>query len=291
MEIIIGQTAGFCAGVKNAVLKTQEILKSNVGKKIYCLGELVHNEQVTISLEDKGLKIIQNIQEVPNSSYVIIRAHGVKKEIYEIANYKEIKLIDLTCPKVLKIHKQARDCNAEGNFIILIGKKDHPEVIGTISFCMPNGFIIEDIDEVYKAIEIIKNSKCKKVSIISQTTFGVQKFENIVNKIKEKLNKDIDLEIHNTICNATNLRQKETNELSQKVDAMIIIGGKNSSNTKKLYDIAKQYKEDVIMAQTKEDIDIKWVSKFKKIGVMAGASTPKESIDGIIEKIKRQGQI
>lgn len=288
MEIIIGKTAGFCAGVRNAVSKTEEILNNNTGEKIYCLGELVHNEQVIKRLEGKGLLTIQNIEEAPNNSCVIIRAHGVERRVYDIAHEKKIKLIDLTCPKVLKIHKQAEEYNKESKFVILIGQKEHPEIIGTISFCLPNACIIENIEEIDAVIKKIEKSKYKKISIISQTTFSVQKFQDIVDKIQEKLTKDIELEINNTICNATNLRQRETSQLSEEVDAMIIIGGKKSSNTKKLYDIAKQYTENVIMAQTKKDIDVKCINKFEKVGIMAGASTPRESIDGIVEKIKEK---
>ena len=283
MEIIVGKLAGFCGGVINSVTKSEKIL-SNVDT-IYCLGELVHNKQVVDKLESEGMIIIDNLDDVPNGSCVIIRAHGVAKEVYDFALDKNIKLYDLTCPNVLKIHEKAKELADEGYYIILVAQKDHPEAIGTISFCGESSIILEDINQLDSVIENIKLSKKDKVAIISQTTFSVLKFESFTQKITEVL-AGYQIDIYNTICSATDLRQKETAEIAQKVDAMIIIGGKNSSNTKKLYELSLKYCNNTFIIETVNDLNYDF-SIYEKVGVMAGASTPKESIDEVIKYLEK----
>ena len=284
MEIIIGKTAGFCFGVSNAINKTEELLNTN--QDIFCLGDLVHNRQVTEELKSKGLVIINDLKQAKNN--VIIRAHGESKETYDqIANLK-LKVLDLTCPKVLKIHNIAEEYSKNGFYILLVGQKDHPETIGTISYCGKNAEIIEDEEQIDNAINKFKTSNIKKLLIISQTTFSLEKFNNIILIIKEKIDKlnyKINLEIKRTICDATRLRQEETEEISKKVDIMIIIGGKHSSNTNKLYQIAKQNCKETIFIETKEELNVEYVKKFEKVGIMAGASTPKKSIDLVVEML------
>lgn len=285
MEIIIGKTSGFCHGVKNAVDKaTEEIEQSE--KKVYCLGELVHNKHVTNSLQEKGLTFIENIEEAKGKT--IIRAHGVVKEIYQKAEEMDIEIKDLTCPKVLKIHDIAEEYSKNGYYIFLVGEANHPEIIGTFSFCGKNAVIIEKISDLEQAIIKLNEKQFKKVLLIAQTTFNLKKFEEIAEKLKEEL-KGIELKIINTICLATELRQKETDELSQKVDLMLIIGGRKSSNTNKLYEISCKNCKNVIFAENVDDIDMDFVKKFKRIGVMAGASTPRQSIDSIVDFIKIGG--
>ena len=285
MEIKIGKTSGFCYGVKNAVEKAeQEIDNSN--KEIYCLGELVHNENVTEKLKKKGLRFIEDIKE--SNGKTIIRAHGVKKEIYEQAKKKNIELVDLTCPNVLKIHNIAQKYASKNYYIFLLGKQEHPEVIGIYSFCGQNSTIISNIEEVKEAIENLKKSKLKNLLIISQTTFSIKLFEEIIRDISQKVHKDVQVEVQCTICNATELRQKETEELSKEVDLMIIVGGRNSSNTNKLYDISCKNCKNVIFAENEKDIEKEKISGFEKIGIMAGASTPKESIEKIVRLLNNE---
>ena len=282
MEIIIGKSSGFCAGVRNAITKTEQELKRNK-QKIDCLGELVHNGQVIEKLEKEGLNLINNIEEAQNK--VIIRAHGIAKEIYEIAKQKEIELIDLTCPKVLKIHEIIDEYSKNGYYTILIGIKEHPEVIGSISFAGKNSSLITEKEEIGQVIEQIDKLKIKKILIVAQTTFNLKKFEEISQEIKEKLNNKYIVEIKNTICPATRIRQEETDEISKKVDYMIIVGGKNSSNTKKLYDISIKNCKNVECVETIKDLKIETIKKLNKIGIMAGASTPNESVEEIIKEL------
>lgn len=284
MEIIVGKTAGFCFGVNNAVTKTQEILKQE--DNIYCLGELVHNKQVTEELEAEGLNIIDNIKKAKNN--VIIRAHGEPQETYILANKLGIKILDLTCPKVLRIHKIAKEYSNKGYFILLIGHKEHPETIGTISYCGKKSEIIENEEDIEEKLNIFYKTNIKKILILVQTTYSLEKFNKITKKIEEQLkNKEIEIKIENTICNATKIRQDETKKISKDVEAMIIVGGKHSSNTNKLYDIAKAQCKNSFLIETKNEIDIQKMKKFKTIGIMAGASTPKKSIDSVVEILKQ----
>ena len=169
MEIIIGKTAGFCYGVKNAVEKSTEELKKE--KELCCLGEIVHNKQVVEKLKQQGMQFIENLNENVTKKKTVIRAHGISKKIYNEAKNKGIDLIDLTCPMVLKIHKIVEEYESDGYFIFVIGSKNHPETIGTIGFCNENYFIIENESDINNAIEELKKSKRDKVAIVVQTTF------------------------------------------------------------------------------------------------------------------------
>lgn len=275
MEIIEGKTSGFCGGVRNAVTKAEQEL-DKTKEEIYCLGELVHNKQVIEKLEKKGLKTIEDIEEAKDKA--IIRAHGVSKEVYERAKQKGIELIDLTCPKVLQIHKMVEEYAQKEYFIMLVGVENHPEVIGTMSFCGENSFLIRNEEDIGNAIKSINKSK---ILILAQTTYSLKKFEEIVEKIKNVVGDKYQIDIKDTICPATRMRQEETEELSKKVDYMIIVGGKNSSNTKKLYEIAKANCKNSVVVETVQELDLEYIRKLEKIGIMAGASTPKESVEEI----------
>lgn len=281
MEIILGKTAGFCYGVKRAVDWAKEDIKVN--ENIYCLGELVHNESVIKDLKEKGIKFIDNIEEAKEK--IIIRAHGVSKNIYEKLKQKGIEVKDLTCPNVLKTHTIAEKYSKKDYFIILIGIKNHPEALATISFCGNQSFLIQEKEEVQEALEKIKKSNANNILIMAQTTYNSKKFDDIAEIFKSNL-KNKNVEIQKTICNATEVRQKETIEIAQKVEAMIIVGDKKSSNTNKLYDISKENCKKVVFVQNAEELNLEDLDEVQKIGIMAGASTPKEDIEEIIIKIR-----
>ncbi len=283
MNIILGKKAGFCGGVINSVNKSNELLDKY--NNLYCLGEIVHNTRVVKSLEDKGMTFIESLDEVKDGSNVVIRAHGVAKSIYEEAERRNITLLDLTCPKVLLIHKEAEDLVKNGYYIILVGKKDHPEIIGTISYCNEDSLIIESQQDVDKVVEYVINKGLNKVALLCQTTYSMSKFKEIEEMLNNSF-KDIEFKVVNTICNATELRQTETEELSKQVDAMVIIGGKNSSNTKKLYEIAEANTKTYLI-ETVDELDSS-IFEYENVGVMAGASTPKESIDEVIEYLNKE---
>ena len=284
MEYIVGKTAGFCYGVKNAVEKSEKALENE--KPIYCLGEIVHNKNVVKDLENKGIIFIDDLKQNLEKRKTIIRAHGIAKEVYTQADKMGIDLIDLTCPKVLKIHKIVSEYNEKEYYIFLVGSKKHPEIIGTASFCGDDVSKIENIDDINISIDNFKRSNRKKLAIVVQTTFSLQKFIEITESIKKKFENFENIEVVNTICNATKIRQEETEELSKKVDCMIIVGGKNSSNTKKLYEISKKNCNNTICVEEVNEIDKGVLKQGNIVGIMAGASTPQCSINSVIELVK-----
>lgn len=280
MKIIIGETAGFCFGVKNAVTKTIEELDKK--EEVYCLGELVHNKQVTEELISKGAIFINNIEEAKNK--VIIRAHGVPQEVYEIAKKRQIELKDLTCPKVIAIHKLAIKYSSENYFIFLAGQREHPETIGTISFCGKAATIVENVEDVKNAVEEFKKTKKEHAVLLAQTTISLEKFNGISKELKKYIK---NIEIQNTICTSTKQRQNETETIAKEVECMLIVGGKHSSNSNKLFEIAKENCNNVFFVETKNELQLEKIKKFKNIGITAGASTPKKSVTDIVDIIKK----
>ena len=292
MEIIVGKSSGFCYGVKKAV-ESAEKDASKVKENIYCLGEIVHNSDVVNSLSQKGIMFVENIDEIPKDSTVIIRAHGVTKSIYEKAKEKNIEIRDYTCPNVLKIHKIAQEYADKGYFIVLLGSRKHPENIGTVSYCGEHYFVVQDESQIYLAVDEINRWNFNKVLVIAQTTFGIEDFAVFTEILSNELYRTVELVIENTICQTTEIRQKETEELSKSVDCMIIIGGKNSSNTRKLFDIAKSNCDKTICIENVRelqfsDLGIKEMDNKSdiRIGIMAGASTPRKRIDEVMEWLK-----
>lgn len=279
MEIIIGEKSGFCTGVLYTVKKAQELI-DNSKEKIYCLGEIVHNERVISDLKEKGMVFVDDIQDVPDNSMVIFRAHGEKKEIYEIAKEKGLKIEDLTCGKIRIIRNKILE-KKESGFIVIIGKKEHPETIGTFSYCEECGFVVENEGDILALCEKVKEQNKRKIYINSQTTFNLEKFDFLSELIKTNL-ADYEVEIDNTICRATADRQNETRELSKRVDKMIIIGGKNSSNTKELANVAKENCKEVFLISSSEELNVEDFVDCTSIGIMGGASTPEELVEEVV---------
>jgi len=279
MKIVVGKYAGFCPGVLNSVTKANEVTDDN--KEVYCLGELIHNKIVINELEDKGMITVDNLVEVPNEKIVLFRAHGVKESIYKDAVDKKLKVIDLTCAIVKSIHNKVKEAKKD-SFIIIIGDKKHPENVGTKNFAGNNSMVIsleEEIDNLYD--EFIKTN-LKKVYVVSQTTFNLKKFEELSLLLKDKF-KDYDIKMENTICKATELRQKEVEELSKENDVVIVVGGKNSSNTRKLYDISSNNCKRVYHIEDILELENEIFEKKLNIAIVAGASTPKNIINKVEE--------
>lgn len=283
MEIIIGNTAGFCFGVKNAVTKAEEYAKKY--NNIYCLGELVHNKHVIDKLSQNGVNFIEDIKQAKNGK-IIFRSHGVEKTVYEKAKKMKLEILDLTCPKVLHIHNIVEEYIKKDNYILITGKKSHPEMVATVSFCKEQYYVIESIENISQAIKQFEKSGKKQVLLISQTTFSLEKFNQIATKLKQN-DKTKNIQIINTICAATKQRQEETLKIAKQVETMLIIGGKNSSNSNKLYEIANQNCQNVLFIETEKELELNKIKNVRNIGIMAGASTPNESITKVIEKIKQ----
>ncbi len=282
MEVVIGKTAGFCAGVKNAVEIAKKELINN--KKIYCLGELVHNSQVVKELEENGMITVNSIDEIPDGEKVLFRAHGEAKKVYEKAKNKKLEIIDLTCKKVVLIHDKVEK-ESKDSFIIIIGKKNHPETIGTKGFAGNNSYVVETEDDILTAYINFKKTNLSKVYIVAQTTISSNYFDLLSKKIEEKFIEAVTV-IDKTICIATELRQKETMEMSKDFHIMVIIGGKNSSNTKELVKVAEKNCEKVFCVECSDELNEKDFLNIEKVGIMAGASTPNNSIKEIENKLK-----
>ena len=281
MELLVGKYSGFCKGVNYTYIKTLECLKDG---PIYCLGELIHNEHVISELEERGMKTIKSLDEIEDGSKVIFRAHGEAKERYLYAKDHNIEVIDLTCEKVKLIHDKVEQAK-DSSFIVIIGKKTHPEIIGTIGFAGNNYLVVESEDDLTSLKEKVKESKFNKVYVISQTTFNSKKFDELVNIIKKILD-GYDLILDKSICAATENRQIECDEISKKVDHMIVIGSKNSSNTKELYNISIKNCNNVIFVENIKDLKNYKFNNNSIIGIVAGASTPKSLIDEVINYLK-----
>lgn len=269
MEIIIAENAGFCFGVNRAVEKTLNELEDKT-KETYSYGPLIHNNQVVKDLESKGLNTIDNINNIKNGK-IIIRSHGVPKDVSKEILDLNLELVDCTCPYVISIHKKVEQFNKKGYDIVIIGDKNHPEIIGINSFCDNMAYIINSEDEACELPNL------DKVCLVSQTTNTVEKFNKLAEIVKSKSN---NIEVFNTICNATKIRQESALKVAKMVNAMIVIGGKHSSNTQKLVEISKKYCDNVYHIETIKDLSLQDIQKFNKIGITAGASTP----DGLIKE-------
>ncbi len=277
MEITIAKSAGFCFGVQRAVDRVyQESHKENV----YTYGPIIHNEQVVKDLEKQGVGVINDRADFQKLSRgtIIIRSHGVPKEVYCEIEQAGLKLIDATCPFVRKIHKIVEKESKGGRQIIIIGNHNHPEVEGIMGWCQCKPIVVED-EEQAKNLSFEDN---KKVSIVSQTTYHYNKFQELVEIISKK---GYDINVFNTICNATEERQNEAKELAASSDAMIIIGGRHSSNTQKLFEISKKECSNTFYIQTKQDLNMEDFRNIGKLGITAGASTPNNIIKEVHESM------
>lgn len=282
MNIILGKYNGFCSGVRHTISKTEELLAKY--HRLDCLGEIIHNREVVSKLCKKGLRIINSIEDAKER--VIIRAHGTTKEVYEYAKEHDIELVDLTCPNVLKIHERVQNAVKDNYFICLLGVKNHPETIGTYSFCGENSCLIEDFEDISPTVQKIYASGLKNVLIVSQTTFSAVSFEHYSEIISDALNEEFNVVIEDTICRATHIRQVEAADVAIDSDYVIVIGGGNSSNTQKLYDISRKFCERVVYVQTKDDLRINTLKRVNTIGIIAGASTPDYVINEIVDLCK-----
>jgi 4-hydroxy-3-methylbut-2-enyl diphosphate reductase len=279
MDFNISEKRCFCYGVKRAYEKTINL--SNKYSNIYLYGQLVHNDSVVLNLKEKGIKIFEDITSLPEdskNSLVIIRAHGISLKEKEILIKNFEKIVDLTCPIVKKLVEFSQKKQKENFFLIIFGEKNHPEVK-----CIKGNLDSENI----LITKDIKKIVQKKICIISQTTCEYNEFKKFyVNFLKN--NEFSDIIIKNTICNETYLREKEAEEISKNSDLVIVIGGKNSSNTKKLYNISKNNCSNTFFISTLFDLDNLPIHKNSKIGVLTGASTPEWQMNEILNQIKNK---
>ena len=284
MKVVTAKSAGFCFGVKRAVETVyEEIEKGN--NKIYTFGPIIHNESVVKDLQSRGVAVIDSVRELREikEGTVIIRSHGVGENIYCIMRENGLNIVDATCPFVKKIHNIVKEKSSEGYNIIIIGNENHPEVEGIKGWAQSLiNTCVEVIDTEEKAEKYIACPDAK-VCIVSQTTFNYNKFNKLVEIIDKK---GYDIIVVNTICNATNERQREAAKLAREADAMIVIGGRNSSNTQKLYEICKDECKNTYYIQTLEDLDLQRLRTCSYVGITAGASTPNNIIEEVQTNVR-----
>lgn len=282
MEIIKAESAGFCFGVAKAVSSAYKAIE-NKKNKVYCCGELIHNKTVTDELQEKGMITVNDPQELPeaeNGDVVLIRAHGVSPEVYNIIKGKGYEILDATCPFVNKIHTLVSNEYNKGNKIIIIGDSKHPEVIGINGHCHNSALIFDSLEEIKKNfLGAEKYDHNILYSVVAQTTFSQKKFAEIVNFFKNSFD---NVQFFDTICSATSLRQQDTVRIASKVDMMIVVGSRVSSNTRKLYDLSRELCPDAILVESAKELDGVRKNVFKKVGVTAGASTPDRVIEEVI---------
>ena len=280
MEVIVAKTAGFCFGVKRAVDKVYEQIEKG-GSPIYTYGPIIHNEEVVKDLEAKGVRVLETEEELAalERGVVIIRSHGVGRHIYELLDRPGITVVDATCPFVKKIHRIVEEQNAAGRRVIIVGNEEHPEVQGIKGWGDTNTLVIESAEK----LDDFHIPEEERLCMVAQTTFNYNKFQVIVEKI---LKKGYDILVLNTICNATQERQVEGKQIAASVDAMIVIGGQSSSNTRKLYEICSSECENTYFIQTLDDLDLQSVSSVRSVGITAGASTPNYIIEEVHTNVR-----
>ena len=274
MNIILAKSAGFCYGVTRAVDTVYELADKE--NNICTLGPLIHNKTVVDELSSKGVSVISDIDSaIGKNKKVVIRTHGVPEEIYKKLTDNNIPYIDATCPYVKKIHKIVKNATENKEKVIIIGDENHPEVIGINGWANNDGIVCDSLDELIK----LDLSREIKYTVVAQTTYNIEKFKEIKNFLK---NHFTFINIFDTICNATNNRQQECGEISKEVDAMIIIGGFNSSNTVKLYNIAKNHCPNTYHIESAAQLPLSELKSYNNIGITAGASTPATIIKEVI---------
>jgi len=281
MKITLAKTAGFCFGVERAVETVYEQVENVDGQQIYTFGPIIHNEEVIKDMRSKGIIVLQDEEELSKieSGIVIIRSHGVPKRIYTQLEEKGITCVDATCPFVRKIHNIVEEQKKSGRKIIIIGNPAHPEVEGIIGWADDDAIVAGSKEEAM----LISLPENEKVCIVAQTTFNYNKFEELVEIIREKR---YDIIVLNTICSATKARQTEAKRIAEESEAMIVIGDKHSSNTQKLFEICKNACENTYYIQTLRDLELNQLGSVTTVGITAGASTPKNIIEEVQNNVR-----
>lgn len=277
MKVEVAEHSGYCFGVKRALNMALKILVEKKGKKIFTFGEIIHNPGVIEDLERKGIYSAKEENKIKKGCILIIRSHGMPPAAISRLRKKGVKIVDATCPFVKKAQSNASKLSKEGYFVVVIGDRKHPEVIG-IKEQVPSGNI-----KVISSRKGAKKINQKKVGVIIQTTQTIDKLKDIVSEMLETVK---EIKIINTICNTTKQRQEATRNLAAKVDAMLVVGGRNSANTTHLAEISREMNKNTYHIEGYKEIDKKWIEGARRVGVSGGASTPKKDIDNVKEYLE-----
>lgn len=275
-EIILAKTAGFCFGVNRAVEMVQTLVSE--GKKVATLGPIIHNPQLVAELAEKGVRIVESPSEVEADEVLVLRSHGVEKSVIDQANELGISYSDATCPFVAKIHKIVAEAGAEGRTVLIAGDREHKEVVGIVGHCTGKSFVFDAPEALEELLENGSISGNEPLTAVSQTTFNLELWKKCQKTLKKLYTNAI---IFDTICNATSKRQQEAADLASKCDVMIVVGGKHSSNTRKLAQVCVQSCKRTVFIESSSELSAEDVKNAARIGVVAGASTP----SGIIKEV------
>ncbi len=276
---MLAKHCGFCAGVKNAVDTAMSLECSNT----YVLGEIIHNSEVVRQIREKGLKTVESLDEIPDECTVVFRSHGVPENYYAICRKRNIKVVDCTCGFVKRTQKIVKENYASGKHIVIVGEPSHPEVIGLLGWCNGDATVINDVSGD------LGDSVQKELCVVCQTTFSAEKFDEIIKNIKKVCEKTVD--VFKTICYTTVERQKEVEKLAKQCDAILVVGGLNSSNTNKLYELALKYCNNVFRLANADDLDYSNVKNFKSVGIVSGASTPNQQTREVLLKMEENTEV
>ncbi len=283
MKVELAESAGFCFGVKRAIDAVYHLAEGGE-RSVYTLGPIIHNEQVVADLENRGVRVAETPEEISGKgeATLVIRSHGVPKQTVEKLENMGISYEDATCPFVKKIHETVLSHSRMGEEIVIIGSASHPEVQGILGWTEGTGHVIETPQE---AADFVPENPDRKICVVAQTTFNYKKFQELVEILSKK---GYDILAVNTICNATSTRQREAEELAARSDAMLVIGGRHSSNSRKLYEICKNQCANTFFIQTADDLRGIPLDSFASLGITAGASTPNNIIQEVLKACQRK---
>lgn len=275
MEVLRAQKAGFCMGVDLALCKLNEVIQNTDGNKIFILGSIIHNPQVVREYAEKGVLTVHSPDEVPTGSTVVIRAHGIAKEIREELSGRGVHIVDATCPKVAAACLLIEKNTADGQTLLLYGEEAHPEVKGLLSYAAGEVVLFDSQEKC----EGLKLDADKKYCLAAQTTQDKEIFNSISRYLQD--NKELDITILQTICAATRQRQDEAISIADKVDFVVVTGGYESSNTRRLAQVVRTQGTEALHIETADDLPLEELRQYPTVGLTAGASTPKKIIDEI----------
>lgn len=278
MKIVLAETAGFCFGVQRAVDLVYELIAN--GEKVCTLGPIIHNRQLVEDLSSKGVTVVDDVKDVKNGETLVIRSHGVPESVYREIESLQLKVADATCPFVEKIHKIVKSASNNGETVLIAGDPSHKEVVGIVGHCFGKSYVFENVDALESLLNLHPEIKNESVCVVSQTTFNKKIWENCEKVLKKHCT---NARIFGTICNATSMRQAEAAILSKQNDTMVVIGGRHSSNTKKLFDVCCKNCRHTVQIETASELEASFFEDVGSVGVVAGASTPAAIIKEVIK--------
>lgn len=277
MEVIVADNAGFCFGVKRAIKMANDTMDV-AGQRVKSLGSLIHNPQVVNSFRERGLEVVADLDSVEPEETVIIRSHGVGPEIKDQAISLGLKVVDTTCPFVTKAQQYAARLIGDGYKVVMIGDKNHPEVIGVVAHTQGQAIVLDSVEEAEKLKFI------PRMGVVFQTTHAIGHVQKVVGAL---LKRGKEVRVFNTLCGATTSMQKTAIELSSEVEAMVIVGGRQSANTAQLAEVCRKVNPRVLQIESADEIQDDWFHGLTRVGLSAGASTPDEVIAEVVERITR----